>query len=432
VPKLDELPQDELLILLATRFDLNLGGHFFWYTRGIVAVLNEHHPNYIVVAPKIGEMPLLDFVDSRWHFIDGLSDWGSDAGKNSPENLVKKLLPILLSKKQNSHITMFSIESSYSLIVALMRLQKKIPELRASITFLDHGFWVKLLTSTSRIAEFLVSRFLWNLSESSSWLKVLHPSISQHKEFSKICEVRVFPFSHISAFWKHSLNFEKVNSQDFKFLILPWRNDLETVAKFIESKPYILFKELGVHIHFKSQSDYQALKDRLPKELFAGLEVTVGTLQREDYIDLFQSSDLTWIPYADRYHQISGSGRAFDSITLGCPLIIDEGSDLIQMASGFPLLYSSLTQDPADILMHINFAREEKRSFDQYLKRRIELSKLGSNLFSPVNGVNSFLVPFDLDENPRKHRISAMDYFWLRALYYLMRLREIFRRIRTT
>ncbi len=424
MPKLDELPQDELLIFLATRFDLNLGGHFFWYTREIVSVLNEHHPNYIVIAPSMSDFTLLDFVDSRWHFIDDLSAWGSDQGKKSPAILVKQLLPILLDRNQNSHITLFSYESSYSLVVALMRLHESVPELRLSITFLDHGFWVKLLSNTSRIGGFLVARFLSTLKQSSTWLKVLHPSISHYKEFSKICDVSVFPFSHISAYRNHPSNLEKVSLTEFKFLILPWQKDLERVAKFIEGNSSLICKEFDVHIHFKSQLDFQAFRDQLPKEIFSRIEISVGSLRSENYINLFQSSDLTWIPYADKYHQISGSGRAFDSITLGCPLIIDEGSDLIQMASGFPLLYSSLTQDPADILMYINAVKEEKLSFEQYLQKRVELSNLGSELFSPVEGVNSFLSPFDTNERLGNQGISAMDYFWLKTLYRFLRLHD--------
>ena len=39
---LKELPENHLVILLASRFNLNQGGHFYWYTKEIVAVLNLH------------------------------------------------------------------------------------------------------------------------------------------------------------------------------------------------------------------------------------------------------------------------------------------------------------------------------------------------------------------------------------------------------
>jgi hypothetical protein len=418
VTSLKELPQNHLVILLASRFNLNQGGHFYWYTKEIVAELNDHHPNYLVLSPPIKDDKTPDFIDDRWHFIEDFQAWGNDLGTMSPRKLIKRILPILKNLDEAENITIFSFESSFSMVVALLEIQRKIPNLRVSVTLLDHGFWKKFLSTRIPFIRFLVLNFIGVLRNANSSFKLLHPSLSQLENFSRLLGIKVSPYSHISAFWKFSEWPLKIDPKELRLLVLPWSVDLDHVKEFVNSASSKIGLDFKIHVHFKNQNDLNYFRESLEVDLFNRIEYSVGALSLEDYISQFKRSDLAWLPYTDFYHQITGSGRAFDCLALGCPLIIDERSDLALMVADFPLIYLCPDSDIHWISKFMEQLSQEKKDFDSYVKRRETLENLGSALFSPSNGIDSFLEPFDSGVKQGKAVFRFTDLLALETLYY--------------
>jgi len=419
VTSLKDLPQSNLLVLLAPRFDLNEGGHFYWYTKEIVAELNLHHPEYLVLSPPLmaGDSP--DFIDSRWKFIEDFSAWGNDLGTKSPKDLVKRIFPILNDLVESENITILSFESSFSMLVALLEIQRKIPNIQVSVTLLDHGFWLKLLSTKLPLVRLLVLDFIRILGAANFAFKLLHPSISQAENFGRLLGSQVFPFSHISAFWKYSAWPLKIENSEIRLLVLPWSVDLDHVLEFVNSTSARIGKEFNLHIHFKNQTDLTYFRKHSDEHIFSKIEYTAGVLTLENYVSQFKRTDLAWIPYTDFYHQITGSGRAFDCLALGCPLIIDEKSDLALMVTDFPLVYLCPDNDTVWISRFLDQIMEEKKDFQNYVEQRAKLENLGAALFSPLNGLNSFLAPFQPNIEKGKVAFKSTDFLLLEILFYL-------------
>jgi len=417
VTSLKDLPQDTLIVLLASRFDLNQGGHFYWYTKEIVSELSLHHPKYLVLSPPINAETLPDFVDARWVFVANLSMWGNDIGALPPRRLVKKIAPILGNIGSSQSVVILSLESSFSMIGALLEIQRKLPHVRVSITLLDHGFWLKFLSTRLPFVKLLVRKFITNLVNAQDSFKLLHPSLSQVENFSKLIGFKIFPFHHISAFWKYSGRPLEIDRDEIRLLVLPWSVDLEHVIQFLNSSLNI-GTNFKVHIHFKNQNDLNYFRENLGIDVFSKIGYSVGALSLEDYISQFKRSDLAWIPYTDFYHQITGSGRAFDCLALGCPLIIDEKSDLAFMVNHFPLIYLCPDTDTNWISKFIEQIVEERKDFDNYLVRRAKLENFGAALFSPSNGIDSFLEPINTRMGKVKVAFRYIDFRFLEVLYY--------------
>ena len=415
---LKDLPQSNLLVLLAPRFDLNEGGHFYWYTKEIVAELNLHHPKYLVLSPPLGVSEEPDFIDSRWKFIEDFSAWGNDLGTKSPKELVKRISPLLNDLDKSENITILSFESSFSMLVALLEIQRRIPNIQVSVTLLDHGFWIKLLSTKLPLVKLLVSNFIRILGEANSVFKLLHPSLSQAASFSRLLGFQVFSFSHISAFWKYSAWPLKIETEEIRLLVLPWSVDLDHVLEFVNSSSSRIGLEFNLHIHFKNDTDLTYFRKRLDEDLFSKIEYTAGVLSQENYISQFKRTDLAWIPYTDFYHQITGSGRAFDCLALGCPLIIDEKSDLALMVAGFPLVYFCPDNNNVWISRFLDQIMEEKKDFQNYVGQRSKLEDLGARLFSPLNGIDSYLAPFNPSIEKSKVTFKFTDFLSLEILFY--------------
>ena len=416
---LKDLPQSNLLVLLAPRFDLNEGGHFYWYTKEIVAELSLYHPKYLVLSPPLRVSEAPDFIDSHWKFIEDFSAWGNDLGTKSPKELVKRIFPLLNDLDKSENITILSFESSFSMLIALLEIQRRIPNIQVSVTLLDHGFWIKLLSSKLPLVKLLVHNFIRILGEANSVFKLLHPSLSQAESFGRLLGFQVFSFSHISAFWKYSAWPLKIETEEIRLLVLPWSVDLDHVLDFVNSTSAKIGIEFKIHIHFKNQSDLTYFRKHLDERIFNKIEYTVGILTLEHYISQFKRTDLAWIPYTDFYHQITGSGRAFDCLALGCPLIIDEKSDLALMVNDFPLVYFCPDNDTAWVSRFLNQITEEKKNFQNYVDQRSKLENLGAALFSPLNGLNSFLTPFQPNVEKGKVAFKFTDFLLLEILFYL-------------
>jgi len=404
---------------MAPRFDLNEGGHFYWYTKEIVAVLNLHHPRYLVLSPplKAGDSP--DFIDSRWKFIEDFSAWGNDLGTKSPKELVNRIYPLLNDLVESENLTVLSFESSFSMLVALLEIQRKIPNIQVSVTLLDHGFWLKLLSTKFPLVRLLVLYFIRILGSANFAFKLLHPSISQAENFGRLLGFQVFPFSHISAFWKYSAWPLEIENSEIRLLVLPWSVDLDHVLEFVNSTSARIGIEFKLHIHFKNQTDLTYFRKHSDEHIFSKIEYTAGVLTLENYVSQFKRTDLAWITYTDFYHQITGSGRAFDCLALGCPLIIDEKSDLALMVNDFPLVYFCPDNDTVWISRFLDQIIEEKKDFQNYVEQRAKLENLGAALFSPLNGLNSFLAPFQPNFEKRKVAFKFTDFLLLEILFYL-------------
>jgi hypothetical protein len=419
VTLLQDLPQNHLVVLLASRFNLNEGGHFYWYTKEIVEELKTHHPNYLVLSPPLTGHNLPDFIDARWEFIEDFSAWGHDIGEKSPRKLVERILSALDNQKGFEDITFLSYESSFSMLVALLEIQRKLPRTQVSVTLLDHGFWLKFLSTRIPLVRLLVLNFMKVLKNANHSFALLHPSLSQVASFTKLLGLRVFSFSPISAFSRYTAQPLNVDPEVTRLLVLPWSVDLDHVAKFIKSVSTSIGMEFSIQVHFKTYTDLNYFREQIEPNIFNKIEYSAGVLSLEAYVSLFKRSDLTWIPYTDIYHQVTGSGRACDSLALGCPLIIDEKSDLARMVSNFPLVYFCPDSNTDWISRFKDQITEERRDFYNYTKRRRELESLSAELFSPLNAINSLLQPFDARLEKGKNTFRYVNFLAFEVLYYL-------------
>jgi hypothetical protein len=88
------------------------------------------------------------------------------------------------------------------------------------------------------------------------------------------------------------------------------------------------------------------------------------------------------------------------------------------MVNDFPLIYLCPDSDIQWISKFMDQISNEKKDFDGYVKRRETLENLGAALFSPSNGIDSFLEPFDLGMNRSKVAFRFTDLLALETLYY--------------
>jgi hypothetical protein len=211
----------------------------------------------------------------------------------------------------------------------------------------------------------------------------------------------------------------KIDPKELTLLVLPWSVDLDHVKEFVNSASSKIGVDFKAHIHFKNHTDLDYFRKNLDIDIFNKIEYSAGVLSLEEYIAQFKRSDLVWLPYTDFYHQTTGSGRAFDCLALGCPLIIDEKSDLALMVNDFPLIYFCPDNETHWISKFMDQITEEKRDIDSYVKRREKLENLGAALFSPANGIDSFLKPFDTTMVRDKVAFRFTDFLILEILYYL-------------
>ncbi len=418
MPKLVDLDDDELVILLASRFDLNQGGHFYWYTCEFVKVLQIHHPNYLVISDELKTKSTPDFIDDRWYFLRDFSLWGNDVGLKSPRALTSRLKYIFKEFKKDQRITVISFESSFSLIAALLTLQQFYPALRVSINLLDHGFWSRLFNSKVFVFELLVRNFKKVLKSRSQSFKLLHPSISQVKNFGELIGQKVYLVRHISAFSNNYHTPLTMNPNEVTLLILPWSVDLDYIIDFMNSYSTKIGLTFKVHIHFKNENDLSYFFKNLDFGLVKKIDYSVGVLSAEEYIAQFKRVDIAWIPYSDFYHQTTGSGRAFDCLALGCPLIIDEKSDLAQMVADFPLIWPYSTADTSSIIDFLELIGNEKKDSKKYFEKRLILEMKGAEFFNGIKGIDSFLEPFDNNSTIQDRTLGKLDISALDVLYY--------------
>ena len=86
--------------------------------------------------------------------------------------------------------------------------------------------------------------------------------------------------------------------------------------------------------------------------------------------------------------------------------------------------------------MRIDLISEEKREFKSYVQNRSKLQDLGADYFSPLNGIDSFLEPFESKFDKNKVAFRFTDYLSLEILYfigfYFSKLKVSTKRIRKT
>jgi hypothetical protein len=422
VPNEFEFLQDDLVILLASRFSTLQDGHFFWYTKELATLLQQIHPNYLIISPHLKDDKVPDFIDSRWLFVKDLNKWGNDFGKDSPQSLVKLLAPILQRLNQDQGIFIFSFESSFSMCAALLEIQRIFPQIRVGITLLDHGFWLKMFTSRPILFDFLTKKFIRILQINAENFKLFHPSIAQVSQFRQLIGVDVFPVRQMSAFWNHPNSISPTFSESLKLLVLPWPKDVDRILQFVNSFSNLLGTKIDLHVHFKSQSDFNYFNLNAQKDHLNLLNVSIGSLKSEDYVLQYRQSDAVWIPYTDEYHQVTGSGRALDSVVLGCPLIIDKGSDLALIAPDLPLVYFSDNSELDTVVECLNDLANLKKDYTNYLQNRKNLQTVSSMLFTPLNTLESFIIPFSSENHEndyKKRKFTKIDFYSLQLLYYI-------------
>lgn len=136
------------------------------------------------------------------------------------------------------------------MLVALLEIQRRIPNLQVSVTLLDHGFWSKFFSTRLPLVRLLILNLIKILRNANNNFKLLHPSISQVENFGKLLELQVFSFSHISAFWKYSAWPLQIDTKEIRLLVLPWSVDLDHVMEFVKSVSSKIEVEFKILLHF--------------------------------------------------------------------------------------------------------------------------------------------------------------------------------------
>jgi hypothetical protein len=88
------------------------------------------------------------------------------------------------------------------------------------------------------------------------------------------------------------------------------------------------------------------------------------------------------------------------------------------MVAGFPLVYFCPDNNNVWISRFLDQIKEEKKDFQNYVEQRSKLEDLGATLFSPLNGIDSYLAPFDSSIETSKVTFKCIDFLFLEILFY--------------
>lgn len=425
-----ELANNSEFIVLASRFEVNESGHFYWFTKSLQRELINNQVPFKILARDFPESSQKQFQD--WKILPTKAEWGKDTGTISPLKLANLIEKEILSKsKRESRTLVYTYETSFSLLAALIIILFRNPNITAAANMLDTGYWHRFfnwkflswapLQSTIKFALKFVDKRLMFYANMPSEAAVISNQISY--------PVNSFP--HITA-----LNPAEYTKDDSlitapeenlpKILIFTWPGDLPFVCMILNQmsrRSPILLPQVTVHT--KKFADEQFITEYLTREGIVGVNLVTGTLSQEEYINLIRQSDATLFPYADKMHFSTGSGRVIDSLILGRPVILNAESGSCLHAQKVNACFTYEGDNPTSVLEAIEgfrsspfFSKNSSGEYQETLKSAAALEfSIGGLLNSIVSESRERMAYTKMHQHPRKIKfipaITLLEIVWI-------------------
>ena len=342
-------------IVLASRFEVNESGHFYWFTKSLQRELIRNGIPFKILSRIFPESTEEQF--SEWGILPTTMEWGKDTGAISPlklANLIEKEFSTEGILKSRNII--YTYETSFSLLAALVIILLRNPNSTAAANMLDSGYWQRFFNLQLLSFAPLRASIKFPLKFIGKRLLLFANMSSQAEIISKQIDYPVDAFPHITA-----LNPAEYSFKDFqmrsssdslpRILFFTWTEDLPFVCQIlsnIEQKSPLLLSKITIHT--KSLSDKVFLKTFLVEKNIEGVNIVAGTLSESNYIDLICSNEVTVFPYTDAMHFLNGSGRVIDSLILGKPVILSSESGSCLHARKVNACFTFHGVDPASVL----------------------------------------------------------------------------------
>ena len=398
-----ELVGNLKFIVLASRFEVNESGHFYWFTKSIQRELLCNEIPFKILARKFPESTQEQYAE--WRILPTIKEWGKDTGTISPIKLAKLIENELsLDGRLDSKTLIYTYEISFSLLAALVLILLRNPNCTASANMLDSGYWQRFFNLQLLSWAPLRASLKLPLKFVDKRLLLFANMSSQAEIISKQINYPVDAFPHITALnpAEYSLNdsLMKTSSDALpRILVFTWTEDLPFVCQILSlmSHKTPLLLSLTT-IHTKSLSDKVFLNKYLGEEKIEGVNIVGGTLSESNYIDLICSNHVTLFPYTDAMHFLNGSGRVIDSLILGRPVILNSKSGSCLHAKKVNACFTFDGVDPASVLEAIeDFKTSSFFNIKSSSMYRNELKSVAANEFS----VGGLLRKINIKSNER-------------------------------
>ena len=342
-------------IVLASRFEVNESGHFYWFTKSLQRELIRNGIPFKILSRIFPESTEEQF--SEWRTLPTTKEWGKDTGTISPiklANLIDREFSTEYILKSRTII--YTYETSFSLFAALVIILLRNPNFTASANMLDSGYWQRFFNLELLSFAPLRASIKFPLKFIGKRLLLFANMSSQAEIISKQIDYPVDAFPHITALnpAEYSLKDSQLNTSSDalpKILFFTWTEDLPFVCKILSHvgyrSPLLLSR---ITIHTKSLSDKFFLDKFLVEKNIEGVNIVAGTLSESNYIELINSNDVTLFPYTDAMHFLNGSGRVIDSLILGKPVILSSESGSCVHAKKVNACFTFHGVGPASVL----------------------------------------------------------------------------------
>jgi hypothetical protein len=400
------------LIFLAPRFSQDVKGHFFDYAMNIA---NSQLPrvNKLIISEERVNSCTFD-TEITWKSTDFGKSWGNDAGDVSPSQISQKLASLLNSSMNYKERNLVTFESSLSLFFALYGLLNKYPGLRIHFNFCDFGFWSKLLSNKlgNAVINFYTTNMFQRHQKQVFFYAQSTIAASSLSKYLRV-PVRVFPFLSVMSMVSEARVTSNLRStiiqRDYfqqknlahaiNLLILPWPENHNITLEFLE----FLYRDrkmtnLNVRVH--SKNTMRGGKNY--SKLLSKVHFSEGSLSDKEYREMFEWSDICYLPYSDNYHLTGNSGKLLDALCNGCYVIVDENTDLDELAEFKEIIMrtnhevnklSDLLRLKIEELLSSDYSGMQQERLSKRAKRQFSTA----NLYRVVSTANSTRCESDLD-----------------------------------
>jgi hypothetical protein len=409
------MPDSPEIIVLASRFEVNESGHFYWFTKSIERELINSNLPFKVLSRNFAESSQEQFSD--WRFLPTNEEWGKDTGTISPLKLVKLIEKEVLAEiRSGSRAIIYTYETSFSLLAALIIILYRNSNITAAANMLDTGYWQRFFNWKIFSWAPLRSSIKFALKFVDKRLMFYANMPNQAEIISKQIGYPVNSFPHITALnpagfisKDTSITFSKGKLPNI--LIFTWPDDLPFVCTILKQMSQSSPSQLSqVTIHTKKLSDQGVINSYVTQENIQGVNLITGTQSEEEYINLIQQNDVTLFPYTDKMHFTTGSGRVIDSLILGRPVILssESGSCLHARKVGACFTFDGIS--PLSVLEAIDqfqlspfFSNNSKKEYQADLKSAAALEfSVGGLLDNIISTSDERLAHVKMNQSPRK------------------------------
>jgi glycosyltransferase involved in cell wall biosynthesis len=329
-------------------------------------------------------------------YVDTQREWGCDVGALSPKILKQKLENVIFhSTVPDNSVLIYSFESSFSLLVALIGILRHHANVVVFLNFIDGQFWVKLFTSRL----FQIFGFHWfirkQIQKVTPMLLLTANSSRQAKFFTSILGVEVQVHNPISIApiepqtTKSSFQDIATDSNP-KLLIIFWPVDIPFLMQLLylikENRPE-LFENMVIHSKWKDPS----VREFVNQLSIFKPALIEEELSQEDYRNMINGASLSILCYTDTYHYMGGSGRVVDSLIAGVPVIVAKGGVVHDLALSLDAAFDFIIEDPNSVLHAIEkYENSPYWDLSTRKKYRENLKIRANENFSPSALVDRF------------------------------------------